>query len=110
MARQLVKGEKPLAWVGSAKRDLMVFPRTVIGEMGNALGVAQFGGKHPSAKPWKGQGSGVFEIVEDFDGDAYRAIYTVRFQEVVYVFMRSRRSRPGVSALPVATWIWSSDG
>ena len=53
--------------------------------MGAALGVAQFGGRHPSAKPWKGQGPGVFEIVEDNDGNAYRAIYTVRFREVVYV-------------------------
>lgn len=85
MARELAKGEKPLAWVGSAKRDLMDFPGDVIAEMGNALGVAQFGGKHPSSKPWKGDGAGVFEIVEDFDGDTYRAIYTVRFKEAVYV-------------------------
>jgi len=49
------------------------------------LGLAQFGGKHPSAKPWKGQGSGVFEVVEDHDGDTYRAVYTVRFKDVVYV-------------------------
>jgi phage-related protein len=66
----------------------------VIGEMGNALGVAQFGGKHPSAKPWKGQGSGVFEIVEDFDGDTYRAVYTVRFQEVVYVLHAFQKKSP----------------
>jgi len=57
----------------------------VIAEIGNALGVAQFGGLHPSAKPWKGQGPGVFEVVENFDGDAYRAVYTVRFKDVVYV-------------------------
>jgi len=43
------------------------------------------GGKHPSAKPWKGQGSGVFEVVDDHDGDTYRAVYTVRFKEVIYV-------------------------
>jgi len=40
---------------------------------------------HPSAKPWKGQGSGVFELVEAYDGNAYRAIYTVKFREVIYV-------------------------
>ncbi|MGA7675564.1 MAG: hypothetical protein WCA78_11060 [Rhizomicrobium sp.] len=51
MARQLITGEKPVAWVGSAKRDFLEFPEPVKGEMGNALGVAQFGGKHPSAKP-----------------------------------------------------------
>jgi phage-related protein len=52
---------------------------------GDALGLAQFGAKHPSAKRWKGQGPGVFELVEDHDGNAYRAVYTVRFKEVVYV-------------------------
>lgn len=94
MARQLVKGEKPVAWVGSAKRDFLDFPGTVIAEMGNALGVAQFGGKHPSAKPWKGEGAGVLEIVEDFDGDTYRAVYTVRFREVVYVLHAFQKKSP----------------
>ncbi len=94
MARQSIEGEKPVAWVGSAKRDFMEFPEPVKGEMGNALGVAQFGGKHPSAKPWKGQGSGVFEIVENFDGDTYRAVYTVKFREVVYVLHAFQKKSP----------------
>ena len=85
MARQSVGGEKPVAWVGSAKRDFLEFPDKVKDEMGNALGIAQFGGMHPPAKPWKGQGSGVFELVEAYDGNAYRAIYTVKFREVIYV-------------------------
>jgi phage-related protein len=50
MARTLSKGEKPLDWVGSSKRDFLGFPEPVKDEMGNALGMAQFGGKHPSAK------------------------------------------------------------
>ena len=54
MARVLTEGEKPLDWVGSSKRDFLSFPEPVKDEMGNALGLAQFGGKHPSAKPWKG--------------------------------------------------------
>jgi phage-related protein len=94
MARQLIVGEKPVAWVGSAKHDFMEFPEPVKGEMGNALGVAQFGGKHPSAKPWKGQGSGVFEIVEDFSGDTYRAVYTVKFRETVYVLHAFQKKSP----------------
>jgi phage-related protein len=94
MARELVRGEKPVEWVGSSKRDFLEFPEPVIGEMGNALGVAQFGGKHPSAKPWKGLGSGIFEIVEDFDGDTYRAIYTVRFREAVYVLHAFQKKSP----------------
>jgi len=94
MARQLIAGEKPVAWVGSAKRDFLEFPEPVKSEMGNALGVAQFGGKHPSAKPWKGQGAGIFEIVEDFDGDTYRAVYTVKFREVIYVLHAFQKKSP----------------
>lgn len=97
MARQLVSGEKPLAWVGSSKRDFLEFPEPVKSEMGNALGVAQFGGKHPSAKPWKIEGGGVFEIVEDFDGDTYRAVYSVKFREIVYVLHAfQKKSRKGI--------------
>jgi phage-related protein len=88
-------GEKPVEWVGSSKRDFLEFPKPVIGEMGNALGIVQFGGKHPSAKPWKGLGSGIFEIVEDYDGDTYRAIYTVRFREAVYVLHAFQKKSPG---------------
>jgi phage-related protein len=94
MARQLIVGERPVAWVGSAKRDFLEFPEPVKSEMGNALGVAQFGGKHPSAKPWKGQGAGVFEIAEDFDGDTYRAVYTVKFREVIYVLHAFQKKSP----------------
>jgi phage-related protein len=94
MARELAKDERPVAWVGSAKRDFMEFPDSVLAEMGNALGVAQFGGKHPSAKPWKGEGAGIFEIVEDFKGDTYRAVYTVRFREVVYVLHAFQKKSP----------------
>jgi phage-related protein len=94
MARPLSKGERPLDWVGSSKRDFLGFPDPVKDEMGNALGLAQFGGKHPSAKPWKGQGSGVFELVEDHDGNTYRAVYTVRFKEVVYVLHAFQKKSP----------------
>ena len=85
MARKLAQGERPLDWIGSSKKDFMAFPEPVKDEMGNALGLAQFGGKHPKAKPWRGRGPGVFEVVEDHRGDAFRAIYTVRFRDVVYV-------------------------
>jgi len=94
MARTLTAGEKPLDWVGSSKKDFFGFPEPVKDEMGNALGLAQFGGKHPSAKPWKGQGAGVFEVVEDHAGDTYRAVYTVRFREVVYVLHAFQKKSP----------------
>jgi len=94
MARTLSPGEKPLDWVGSSKKDFTGFPEPVKDEMGNALGLAQFGSKHPSAKPWKGQGPGVFEVVENRSGDTYRAIYTVRFNEVVYVLHAFQKKSP----------------
>src|SRR5436309_822100 len=77
---------KPLGWIGSSKADLLAFPGEVVREIGHALYVAQMGGKHDAAKPLKGfGGAGVVEIVEDHDGDTYRAVYTVRFAEIVYV-------------------------
>ncbi len=94
MARRLSKGERPLDWAGSAKKDFLAFPAAVKDEIGNALGIAQFGGKHPSAKPWKGLGSGVLEVVEDHAGDTYRAVYTVRFPEVVYVLHAFQKKSP----------------
>lgn len=81
----VMTGETPLDWIGSSKKDLLAFPAPVIDAMGYALGVAQLGGKHPHAKPWKGEGGGVFEVVEDHSGDTYRAVYTMRFAEVIYV-------------------------
>lgn len=67
-------GEKPLFWAGSSREDLLEFPDRVRDHIGTALSVAQFGGRHPDAKPWKGQGPGVLEIVEDHRGDIYRAV------------------------------------
>jgi phage-related protein len=77
---------KPVRWVGSSRDDLRKFPEDVKDEVGFALFTAQRGGKHPAAKPMKGFGSaGVVEIVEDHDGDTYRAVYTVQFAGTVYV-------------------------
>ena len=86
--------EKPVHWVGSSKKDLLSFPKQVVSDMGYALGLAQLGGKSPEAKPWKGQGSGVFELVERHEGDAYRAVYTVRFEAAVYVLHAFQKKSP----------------
>jgi phage-related protein len=87
-------GEKPLFWVGSSKNDLFDFPEAAKDEIGVALSVAQFGGKHPKAKPWKGQGPGLLEIVEDYRGDTYRAVYTVKFEQAVYVLHAFQKKSP----------------
>lgn len=68
MARPPAAGEKPLLWVGSSREDLLQFAESVKDSMGAALSVAQFGGKHPAAKPWMGEGPGVFEVGQDFHG------------------------------------------
>src|SRR5882724_4081488 len=87
-------GEKPLFWIGSAKRDLLGFPDAVKDGIGIALSVPQFGGKHPSAKPWKGEGAGVLEIVEDYRGDTYRAVYSVKFENATYVLHAFQKKSP----------------
>jgi phage-related protein len=93
----LAAGEKPLWWVGSAKDDLLKYPEAVKDEIGTALSVAQFGKKHRSAKPWKGEGPGVLEVVADYRGDTYRAVYTVRFEAAIYVLhVFQKKSRKGI--------------
>jgi phage-related protein len=87
-------GERPLYWVASSKKDLLVMPQPVVRAIGVALGVAQQGGKHPSAKPWKGEGQGVLEIVSDFAADTFRAVYTVSFKEAIYVVHCFQKKSP----------------
>jgi len=91
---KIPRSERPLHWVGSAKRDLLDFPGAVIDEFGYGLGVVQLGGQPPAAKPWKGEGAGVFELVEDFRGDTYRVAYTVRFAKAVYVLHCFQKKSP----------------
>ena len=73
MRRRLAPGEKQLFWIGSSKRDLLAMPDPVVRQIGAALSVAQYGGKHPDSKPWKGLGPGVFEVVSDYKTDTFRA-------------------------------------
>ncbi len=72
----------------------MAFPDEMRRAMGYALGVAQMGAKHPAAKPWKGEGAGVLEVVESHDGNAYRAVYTVRFAKAIYVLHCFQKKSP----------------
>jgi phage-related protein len=90
---------KPLYWLGSSKRDLMALPERVVDVFGYALYLAQAGGRHELAKPLKGFGSaGVLEIVEDFRGSTYRAVYTVRFAERVFVLhVFQKKSTQGIA-------------
>jgi phage-related protein len=90
---------KPVFWIGSAKADLSAFPEEVKDSIGFALYVAQQGGKHASVKPLRGfGGAGVLEVVEDHDGDTYRAVYTVKFAGRVYVLHSfQKKSKSGIA-------------
>lgn len=94
MARFPTTTEKPLHWVGSSKKDLLGFPAEVVDDLGYALSVVQHGGRPPSSKTWKGEGSGVFELVEEHRGDAFRAVYAVRFEKAVYVLHCFQKKSP----------------
>ena len=90
---------KPLVWVGSSKKDLMKMPDEVQDTFGYALHLAQTGKKHGDARPLKGFGSaGVLEVIEDCAASTYRAVYTVRFQDAVYVLhCFQKKSTQGIS-------------
>ena len=90
---------KPLVWVGPSLKDLREFPDDVKDEMGFALYEAQCGLKPTAAKPLKGfGGAGVLEIVSDYQSDTYRAVYTVRLGERVYVLHAfQKKSKKGLA-------------
>ena len=90
---------KPLLWIGSSREDLRDFPSEIRKVMGFALDQAQRGGKHPDAKPLKGfGGASVLEISDDFNGNTYRAVYTVRFRGAVYVLhVFQKKSKGGIT-------------
>jgi len=97
----MISEVKSLVWLGSSKKDLLDFPDSVRGEMGFALYVAQSGRTHPNAKPLRGYGgAGVLEVVEDFDGDTFRTVYTVRFEDAVYVLHAFQKKSKSGRATP----------
>jgi len=93
-----VGATKDIVWVASSLEDLKRFPEPVQKVMGFALFQAQCGGKHLQARPLKGfGGAGVLEIIEDFDGNTFRTVYTVRFADAVYVLHAfQKRSKKGI--------------
>lgn len=90
---------KSIVWMGRSRSDLRAFPDDVKDRMGFALFAAQQGGKHSHAKPLRGfGGAGVLEIVEDHDGDTYRAAYTVKLTGQVYVLHAfQKKSKAGIA-------------
>ena len=94
----MFRTEKPLAWIGSSKKDLMALPLDVRKFFGHALDFAQRGDKHDAAKVLKGfGGAGVLELVDDDQDGTYRAVYTVKFAEAVFVLhCFNKKSKRGI--------------
>lgn len=90
---------KPIFWIASSKDDLRAMPAMVRDEIGYALHRAQEGGRSDKAKPFKGFGSAaVLEIVEDDIGGTYRAVYTVKFKEAIFVLhVFQKKSKRGIA-------------
>jgi phage-related protein len=90
---------KNIVWIGSSRKDLKAFPSEVKDMMGYALYQAQLGRKAPSAKPLVGfGGASVLEIVEDFQTDTYRAVYSVKFSDLIYVLHAfQKKSKKGIA-------------
>jgi len=90
---------KPLRWVGPTRSDVKSFPQPVRMAIGQALYAEQRGETDPAAKPMKGIGGrSVLEIVAPYDGNTWRAVYTVRFEDAVYVLHAfQKKSKSGIA-------------
>lgn len=87
-----------MVWLGDTRATLRACPQDVQDEVGYALYLAQISEKYAGAKPLKGLGPGVLEVVADHRGDTYRAVYTVRFAERVYVLhVFRKKSKKGIA-------------
>ena len=92
------RSPKPVIWLGDTLTALRSSPQDVQDEVGYALYLAQIGAKYEGAKPLKGLGPGVLEVIADHRGDTYRAVYTVRFAERVYVLhVFQKKSKKGIA-------------
>ncbi len=100
MATQPEKPElKPLAWIGSSRADLQGFPAVVRKELGHALHLVQSGERPRQGKPLRGfGGAGVLELIENYESNTYRAVYTVKFDKAVFVLHAfQKKSKHGIA-------------
>ena len=91
---------KRIEWMGSSKKDLLAMPDPVINTFGYALGLAQNGLSYPDAKTLTQFKSAVVEVLEDHNSDTFRAVYTARFEDIVYVLHCFKKKSPKQSELP----------
>jgi len=91
--------EKPLIWIGSSYKDLVILPDEVKRGFGYALSLAQSGLRHSSTTILQGfGGSGVIEIIENNQGGTYRAVYTVKYVQAIFVLhCFQKKSKKGIA-------------
>ncbi|PLZ95997.1 hypothetical protein CEN50_20265 [Fischerella thermalis CCMEE 5268] len=88
---------RPLVWMGDSRKNIREFPEEVRTSVGYALQLVQAGETPLDAKPFKGVGSGVYEIVKRYDSDTYRAVYAVKIGEKIYVLHAfQKKSKKGI--------------
>lgn len=89
---------RPLIFIADARRRIVEFPEAVRRQVGFALYQAQMGGKHVDAKPLRGLGPGVLEVISDHEGNAFRTVYIVRLSRAVYVLHAfQKKSKHGIT-------------
>ncbi len=89
---------KDVQWVGDSREQVQRFPKPARRTVGQALNAAQSGFKHMDAKPLRGVGPGVLEIIARYDTNTYRAVYTVKLGENIYVLHAfQKKSTRGIS-------------
>ncbi len=96
----MTEKRKVLYWEGSSKKDFKEFPVPVQKDLGVALFVVQLSRTPGSAKPWKGLGPGIYELVEDHRGDTFRVVYTVRIADTVHVLHAFQKKSKSGTATP----------
>lgn len=89
---------KRLIWVGSSKKDLIVFPDEVRSSVGYGLYLAQIGQRAIHSKILKGfGGAGVIEIIESDESGTFRVVYTVKISNFIFVLHAfQKKSKQGI--------------
>lgn len=85
---------RPIAWMGDSKKRIQGMPDDAQHDIGTALALAQWGKKATKAKPFKGVGSGIFEIAVRVDTNAYRLVYAVKIGDTIYVLHAFQKKSP----------------
>lgn len=93
--------KRPIVWMGSARRDLSAMPDKVRKNFGGALHAVQEGRSPEDGKPLKGKARGAVQLSDDYDGDTYRAVYTIELEETVYVLHCFQKKSKSGKATPL---------